>query len=478
MFSEKLLTLLQTLSKVARNRLRKYLLSPYLNEQPDLVRLFDVCDKAIRAGQFATLDQPKIWKKLYPTQALNDAQLRRLTSDLNQLTLRFLSDEARRQNPLSEALDLHRLLEKPELKKHHAGVERNIAKLITEVPQASIAFYLAQFQLHNNLVNKTTKFLSVAGYSEKLADADFYLSCFYLTQKLELYIGWLLFQGTRVSEKKLELPADFWEQVENDRFTQVPLLVVYKLVVRCLHEPDDESHFTQLLASLEKQAPFLNNTDLRKCYFIAQNYCAFKINQGQQRYYREVFEIYKKIIQKEILLEESNLSEGLFKNIVTAGLGVGEYGWTEQFIENYSPYLPTKIRENARTFNLSYLYFHQGQYPKVLDLLQNVEYNDVVYVLGSKFILIQTYYELEEILPLESLIDSFRIYLRRNKVISKNLQREYINYLGFVKKLMMLSPGEKKTIQKFRARVMAATSPTHKKWLLEKIDLIEQVRRH
>ena len=81
-------------------------------------------------------------------------------------------------------------------------------------------------------------------------------------------------------------------------------------------------------------------------------------------------------------------------------------------------------------------------------------------------------------LALESLIDSFRIYLRRNKVISKNLQREYINYLGFVKKLMMLSSGEKKTIQKFRARVMAATSPTHKKWLLEKIDLIERGRRH
>jgi len=472
MFGEKLLSILQTLSKVERNRFRKYLLSPYLNDQADLIVLFDITDKAFRDGTFTELNRLQVWEKLYPNKPYNDAQLRRLSSDLNQMTLRFLSAEARNQNPLAEALDLQRLLEKPELKKHVAAVERNIGRLLEEVPGQSTQYYLAQFNLHNNIVNKASKHLSVSGYAEKLSAADFYLECFYRTQKLELYIGWLLYQGSRVADKSLELPEGFWEYIEDERFSKVPLLTVYRQVVNCLNESEKESHFKNLLVSLELQSESLTKTDLRKCYFIAQNYCALKINQGKREYYREVFEIFKKFIQKEILLEEEYLSEGIFKNIVTAGLGVGEYEWTEKFIKEYSLYLPVGIRENARTFNLSYLFFHQKRYSEVLNLLQNVEYNDVVYVLGSKIILIQTYYELNEVLALDSLIDSFRIYLRRNKVLSKNLKREYINYLGFVKKLTISSGLEKKELSKFREKIMATTSPTHKKWLLEKIDNI------
>jgi len=472
MFGEKLLSILQTLSKVERNRFRKYLLSPYLNDQADLIVLFDVTDKAFRDGTFTELNRLQVWEKLYPNKPYKDAQLRRLSSDLNQMTLRFLSAEARNQNPLAEALDLQRLLEKPELKKHVAAVERNIGRLLEEVPGQSTQYYLAQFNLHNNIVNKASKHLSVSGYAEKLSAADFYLECFYRTQKLELYIGWLLYQGSRVADKSLELPEGFWEYIEDERFSKVPLLTVYRQVVNCLNESEKESHFKNLLVSLELQSESLTKTDLRKCYFIAQNYCALKINQGKREYYREVFEIFKKFIQKEILLEEEYLSEGIFKNIVTAGLGVGEYEWTEKFIKEYSLYLPVGIRENARTFNLSYLFFHQKRYSEVLNLLQNVEYNDVVYVLGSKIILIQTYYELNEVLALDSLIDSFRIYLRRNKVLSKNLKREYINYLGFVKKLTISSGLEKKELSKFREKIMATTSPTHKKWLLEKIDNI------
>ena len=470
MFSEKLLSVLQTLSKVERNRFRKYLLSPYLNEQPDLLLLFDAADQALRDGTFTELERQTVWQKLYPKKTYNDAQLRRLSSDLNQMALRFLTAEARQQHPLTEALDLQRLLEKPELKKHLAGVERNINRLLEEAQGQSTEYYLAQFQLQNTIVNRATKHLSISGYAEKLAAADFYLECFYLAQKLELYIGWLLYRGSRVSEKSVELPAGFWEHLDQKRFEEVPLLIVFRQVVNCLHDLEVETHFKNLLESLESQAELLSKTDLRKCYYIAQNYCALKINQGKREYYREMFETFKKIIQKGLLLEEGSLSEGIFKNIVTVGLGVGEFEWIEKFIEEYSSYLPSSIRENARTFNLSYLYFHQKRYPNVLELLGNVEYNDVVYVLGSKLILIQTYFELNETLAMESLIDSFRIFIRRNKVMSKNLKREYINYLSFVKKLMDMKISGQKATAKFQEQVMATSSSTSKKWLLEKIN--------
>ena len=254
----------------------------------------------------------------------------------------------------------------------------------------------------------------------------------------------------------------------------MPLLTVYRGVVRCLTEPENEEEYRRFLEGLDKQGKHLAKEDLRKCYFIAQNYCALKINQGKREYYREMFDVFKKIIQKEILLEEETLSEGIFKNIVTVGLGVGAFEWIEQFIEEYAPYLPASTRENARTFNLAYLFFYQKKYSNVIELLQNVEYSDVTYVLGSKLILIQTYYELQEVFVMDSLIDSFRIFIRRNKVLSKNLKREYINYLSFVKKLADLRLLGQKATETFKGKIQASSSSTSKKWLLEKIDELQK----
>ncbi len=160
--------------------------------------------------------------------------------------------------------------------------------------------------------------------------------------------------------------------------------------------------------------------------------------------------------------------------MITISLRVGEFEWAENFIQEYSEYLSPGIRENARTFNLANLYSHQKRHDKVIELLRNVEYNDVVYSLGSKLILLRTYYELGEFLALDSLIDSFRIFLRRNKVISKSLKREYNSFLNFVKKLTTLDSSNPAAIAAFHQRVMSVSSTTPKKWLLEKIEELQK----
>lgn len=474
MFSEKLLSLLQTLSKIERNRFRKYLLSPYLNDQPDLTLLFEVTDQALRDGSLDQLDRNQVWQKLYPKKTYNDAHLRRLASDLNQMALHFLSAEARSQNPLAEALDLQRLLEKPELKKHLAGIERNINRLLQEIPGESPEYYLASFNLHHNIFIRAAKTIVTSGYAEKLWSADIHLEYFYLAQKLKYYVNWLLYSRSRTTEKEVKIPAGFWEHLDSEPFRNIPLLVIYQQIVQCLVEPEEEQHFRSLLDNIEQKGEALSKNDLRECYQIAQNYCAIKINQGKREYYKEMFDIFKKIIQREVLLENGTLSEGLFKNIVTVGLGVGEFDWIENFIEKYTPHLPSDIRENARTFNLASLHFHQKKYQQVIGLIRDVEYRDIVYALSAKQLLVRTYYELGEILALDSLIDSFKIFLRRNKLISKTQKREYLNFLTFVKNLTILTAADTRKIAKLRARIETASSITPKKWLLEKIDELQK----
>jgi hypothetical protein len=203
---------------------------------------------------------------------------------------------------------------------------------------------------------------------------------------------------------------------------------------------------------------------------MAQNYCALKINQGRTDYYNIYFELQKKVVQLGILLENGELSEAVFKNMVTIGLSAGEFNWTDSFIQQYHTFLPSNIRENARTFNLANLYFHQKKHQKVIELLQNVEYSDIVYILGAKLILLRTYFESKEHLTLYSLIDSFRIFIRRNKQMSKSLKREYINFLTFLSKLITMGSSRQKDVALLKKKITETQSVMSKKWLLEKVD--------
>ena len=472
---DKLLSLLQTFSRIELNRFRKFLQSPYFNDQEDVTKLFELINEAMRKGPagLPALEKPILWQALYPKQPYDDAHLRRLASDLTLLGQQFLVQEARQQDPLTQALDLQRVLERPDLQKHLSAVERQIGKLLDEQARKSTDFYFARFRQHWNIFNRASRVVATAGYAEKLADADIALECYYLAQKLKLYIAWLLYRGFRVTEREVPVIPGFWEYLEDERFADVPLIRVYRKAILSFTESDNEAHFQAFLNDLEQSAAELDDADLRECYYMAQNYCALKINQGKQTYYYQVFNIFKKMVEQDILVEDGQLPEAVFKNIITASLGVGEFAWTEQFIQRFSDFLPARIRENARMFNLAYVSFYQKKYAQVIEYLRDVEYSDVVYALGGKSMLVRTYYEQGEYLALDSLIDSFKIFLRRNKVISKNLKREYNNFLNLVKKLTMVSASDKKVIADLRRRVEESSHAMPKNWLLRKLAEIE-----
>ena len=107
-----------------------------------------------------------------------------------------------------------------------------------------------------------------------------------------------------------------------------------------------------------------------------------------------------------------------------------DYYWTERFISEYGLHLPETYRENAITYNMANLYFYKKEFAKVIELLQEVAYEGDNYSLGSKSILMATYYETDEIDALYSLCDSFKAYLKRNKLISRDKKEGYKNLIN------------------------------------------------
>jgi hypothetical protein len=178
-------------------------------------------------------------------------------------------------------------------------------------------------------------------------------------------------------------------------------------------------------------------------------------------------------LPRGLLFVRGKLTQYHFKNIVTIGLRLKEFDWIENFITSYSQYLDDQHRENAVTFNLAQLYFYKRDYPRVISQLNQVEYEDITYNLNSKTLLMASYYELDEIDALGSLLDTFRVYLNRNKELPATRRKHYLNTISIVRKLSKTIHGDLKEIDKLIKEVENTQGVVSKNWILEKLALLK-----
>jgi hypothetical protein len=123
---------------------------------------------------------------------------------------------------------------------------------------------------------------------------------------------------------------------------------------------------------------------------------------------------------------------------------------------------------------LANVYFYQKKFEKVIEQLREVEYNNSNYALGSKLLLMRTYYELGEYNALDSLLESFRIYLLRNKQLTKETNLQYAMIIRMIKRLSNINPNNKTQVNDLAEKIKASTNNVAKQWLLEKVQELQK----
>lgn len=476
---KKLLTLLDSLSRYEMSSLRKYLVSPFFNETEDLVKLFDFLAGRPTGQGAAGLDiteKTTLWRQLFGKRPYDDHQLRRLSSDLTRHVLQFLGIRHYRQHPWRSSIDLLPLLEsRHELDKHVDGVERQSRESLDQSLLRNTDFHFASYQLaqhsHHRLEQSGTKIIDYT----HLEKADYHLDCFYLIQKLKHYCDALDYRNTLSLQAAIGLFPNFLDWVQQSIYFQEPAVRAHLLVATMLLKPDEEASFEELRQLLSTHAVCFDEPELRSLYIYLFNYCIdTKINRGQSHYMQVLFEVYRSALEQGILFKDGQLLTQDYKNIITVGLHVRAFSWVENFITTFTEKLPTADQENAVNYNLAKVFFAQGHYQRVIGQLREVEYQDIVYALGSKLMLLKTYYELHEYLALDSLIDSFRVYLQRNQTIAKEVKQQYLNVLRFVKKLSNTMPKDRAQLTKIRQQINDCKALADKPWILGKVTELEE----
>ncbi len=474
MQNSKLYSILESFNKYEQNRLRKFLISPYFNKNEALVKLFDALVCLVNANRKEEIEKEELWRAIYLKEAYDDVLFRKNCSDLLKLIESYLAQQIYEENSIHQAAYLIEAVARKKLDKLYNSTMKTAKRLSDQQNFRSADYYLAQYQIEKNYYDLITLNYDRSA-KRNVEDILNNLDWFYLAEKLRFSCS-VLSQISMVShEYKLLFINEIKQHIENYSYNEIPPVIIYYQIYLTHVEVENADHYYKLMTLLEKYGDLFPKGEAEFIYTTALNYCVKKLNQGSREFLEEYFNVFVILLQKELLLVDGELSPWHFRNIVAIALRLGKNEWAEKFIKDYQSHLPGAMRENAVSFNLAQLYFTRKQYDKVIRLLQTVDYDDFSYNLNSKSILLMTYYEMDEIEPLYSILDSFRTYLNRHKDISSVKRIPYLNLIKFAKNLTKIIPGDKKAIEKLKKEVELAEPKgiSSSTWLKEKIAELE-----
>lgn len=477
MLKGKLIQLLNSLEVQELKRLDKYIQSPFFNKNKKTINLFAYLKK--KHPNYEEIDKEKLFKVIFPEKtSYNDALLRALMAELSKLIEGFITyiEYEKKQDGCDL---LHAFLDRQlyELfKKQGQGILKKQAKAIVK----DGSYFFQKFQLeqlhyqHITITNHRSQetYLQAAIHS---------LDTHYIATKLRFM--WIALNRQQVVGQPYDLgyfSDSFLAQIPPQLLEEQPLIKANYQLVLLLNNLDNTSHFFILKEHLYKYSDCFSNDELRQLYIVMINYCARKFRLGQLNFAEEALELYKAMLESKLLYVKSYIWYQNFINIVNISIAAQAFDWAETFIRKYEKDLHPTYRTYVSLYNMASVYSAQGDYDKTLDTLQQLQFSnfnfdniDYTHYLNYKTLLIKTYYESEEWLSLESTLEAFRMYLRKNKAVPPHKRKAYDNYIKLVKKLMNKRLGKKRTAKNLLADIEQIPSVMARRWLLMKAKELE-----
>ncbi len=464
--------LYQTISELTGhelNRLHRFILSPFFNRNESLIKLFEWIKNDLRQDKKLAIQKEAIWFVCFKgKEKFDDGRFRKLQSDLLKLVEDFYAQEVFEANPIHKAKYLLETISAKGLEKLQAGALKTAQRLVEEQVLKPASFYYYQYELEQSIYD-LNRYELERNTKSNIESIALNLDRFYLAEKLRYYCTVLNHQHLAALNYHILFIDEIIEHVETHDYSDVPPIVLYYQILLTYKDPDNKTHYDRLKELIEKHIHLFPESEAKEIIDSALNYGIKRMNSGEEEYVREVFNLYNKSLDSGLLMIRGQITPWSFKNIVTAGLRLSEFDWVENFINKFSLLLDDEHRQNAVTFNLAQLYFYKKDYLNVIQLLSKVEYDDMTYNLNSKTLLMASYYELDEIEALGSLLDTFRIYLNRNKELPATRRKHYLNTISIVRKLSKITNGDTKQIEKLTTEVESTQGVVSKNWILEKL---------
>ena len=481
MYNAKFFRVAASLDRDSWKRFRKYVRSGNALRSEKVSQFLERIFEAHPHFNAPWIERSRLHTRIFPDLPHSDQRLYDHLSYLYDLLEAFILLENRNQEPIADELimvDYFRRMGM--LKDFHQSV-RKARKKLDQLP-ANATTQLAKYRLASQMEAlysgnlKEQARTKEDGLQEKMDTLEhhflrvrFQYACEMLNRENVV--------GTSYNTSTLAFAMQMYE-ANPLSYQDDPMIGAYYRVLKMFLSPQEDEPYQALREMLEAQSADFPAGEARELYVYAQNFCIRRINQGQSEYLHYLFDIYQEMLDRGSIYEDGRLSQWDYKNIASLGLRLGKTDWVDQFIESGREKISGDYRENAYAYNRAYFDYTVRNYPAALRRLQEVEFSDVFYHLGTKTIQLKIYFELEETEALISLFSTFRTYLRRQKGISTYQRRNHLNLVKFLQQLDRIRERSPRISKKeFRQQLLGLQKTINQErgvsnlpWLLEQIE--------
>ncbi len=474
MQDSRLLELLRSFSPAELTAFGKFLRSPYHNLREDVVLLFDYFFEKKDSKKTSVFEKETVFKSIFPKEKYEEKRLAYTISFLHQLAQNFLViNELESENEAAFQLRLAKSLRRRGLERHYETALKKAEDVLEAQPHRHLDYHYLSHLLHLERYESGARERRTASrHFQELADAA---DLYFIANKLRQSCTALMHKAVSEADLRLELLNEVLAQVERQNLTQTPAVGVWYFGYRALSEAEPRGWFGQLREAMRQQVGRFPKAELREVSTLAVNCCIRQINTrreaGEQAFWLgQVFDIYKEGLDNQVFIENGALSRFTYNNIANAGLGLKAFDWVEAFLAQYKDLLEPRHRESAYLFNLASLHFRKPDYGRALELLTQAEFDDVLHNLDARRMLLRIYFDLGEVAALDSLLDSFTIFLRRRRDVGY-LRQHYLNLIRFTKKLLQTPAQDRAAQAKLRSEISDCKALAEREWLLGKLEI-------
>lgn len=456
-----LLSILRSLDVPEWHEVSKWVRSPAHNQRQDVVDLFDYIARHRRSVDPVVWNKEEVFSCIFPGEVYEEKKIRYSMAFLSKAVAQCLAYQSFIADTGMEELYLAKIYRRK-------GIEKAAEKSRLEAQEK-----LAATPLRDTHFLYKAYLDAMAGYEQANVQSRDTLNAYRQTldawlqfsaaERLRLACSGLshtALTNTLLSEEMLEEALLF-----AGKAIAGPALQLYTTIFRVLRSPEGKDHFVALKAQLADCEIYFEKQELKNIYLLAINYCIRQINSGQKQFLKEVFALYNRGLDAGFFLENGIMSRFTFNNIVNAGLGLKAFDWTEQFIHRYRDHIEARYRDSTFHYNLAILYYRKPDYNKAMELLRAAVFDDIHHQLDARRMLLKIYYESDATDALSSLLDSFKVFIYRQKAIGA-YKSHYLNLIRFTKKLLRLDFHNRREIAALRQEIQATEALAEREWLL------------
>ena len=472
MKNNQLIKLLKTFDPKEIKRFSEFISLPYFNKNKNVIKLYEILRKDY--PDFDKLTKEDLFSKIFPGKKYKDNNLRVLIHQLHENAREFIAHSRFRKETFryTEVL-LNELLDR----QLYNESEKTLKKVISELGKLDYKdaeYYQYKFVMEYEKLYYLQK-IHQSKYEKYFTKSNIETPFKNLTNYF--FIKVLTFYSIVLNTKilyNIDIDTVFFEKLfslfDYDSFHDSPLIQIYYNMVMALTNKDEKYFYNikELVLKNEKYISFTRQYDI---YINLENYCRRKIRAGEKHFRRELFEIMKLDLEKQIYKVESFMPQNFYKNILQNAAELKEFEWAEEFIESYKNELGSDYREAVYRYCEAYLEAEKNNYEKSLDYLSTLKTDEVYLKIDLKLLQARLYYELNEYDVLNSAIDSTRHFLKDNKFIAENRRVQFSTFVKFLSALnnAQLKKDEYK-IKELKENIHKAEDLQWKDWFIEKVE--------